>query len=242
MITIKGLECQVKDTKILKGINLTAKKGEIHAIMGKNGCGKSTLLHTLMGNPIYRVKSGSIHLKSTDITKAETDDRSKLGLFMSFQTPYEFFETTTIEILTRMWAKATDNDADPNHFVSANKKVLENLMITREMLNRDFNVGFSGGERKRLEVLQMLILKPSVLLLDEVDTGLDIDSIILIGNALKDYQKKHKATVLIVTHLSTFLKYLIPNKVHVIKDGVVAKTGSKKLAEQIVEKGYSFIK
>jgi len=242
MIKITGLECQIKKTQILKGIDLTAKKGEIHAIMGKNGCGKSTLLHTLMGNPIYKVNNGSVALNSNDITRAEADDRSKLGMFMSFQTPYEFLETTTLEILTRMWAKATGKDAKASDFVNANKKVLEELMITDEMLNRDFNVGFSGGERKRLEVLQMLILKPSILLLDEVDTGLDIDSIILIGNALKDYQKKNKATVLIVTHLSTFLKYLVPNKVHVIRDGVIVKTGSKKLAEQIVEKGYSFIK
>ena len=242
MIHIKGLKCQIKDKNILNGINLKAKEGEIHAIMGKNGCGKSTLLHTLMGNPIYKVKEGSISFMSDDITRSEADDRSKLGIFMSFQTPYEFLETTTMEILTRMWAKKTNSEATPNQFVSANKKVLDDLMITKEMLNRDFNVGFSGGERKRLEVLQMMILEPKVLLLDEVDTGLDIDSIILIGNALKNYQKKHNATVLIVTHLSIFLKYLIPNKVHVIRDGVVIKTGNKKLAEQIVEKGYSFIK
>lgn len=242
MLEIKDLHTNVKKEAILNGVNLKINEGEIHAIMGKNGCGKSTLLNTIMGSEVYQVKSGKILFDGVEIQKMEANLRAKLGMFLTFQTPYEFFETSTIDILTRIWNITQKTKGTPKDFHKANKALLELLNIDDEMLMREFNVGFSGGERKRLEVLQLLLIEPKVILLDEIDTGLDIDSIIAIGNTLKKYQKDNNATVIIVTHLSTFLKFLKPDKVHVMRDGVVVKSGTNALATKISEVGYSFIK
>lgn len=242
MITIKGLKCHIKKNEILKGLDLTIKSGETHVIMGKNGCGKSTLLHTLMGNPSFKVTEGEMCIQKVDITRKEPHLRAGLGMFLSFQSPYEFFETTTLEILTRIWNKKNNFVKNTDDFISSNSKLLKSLMIDDKMLNREFNVGFSGGERKRLEVLQMMLIQPKIVLLDEIDTGLDIDSIISIGNTLKEYQKKNKCTMIIVTHLANFLKYIPPNKVHVMNDGKIVKSGKKDLADKINNEGYSFIK
>ena len=241
MLNIKNLHTSINKQSILKGVNLSVGKGEIHAIMGKNGCGKSTLLNTIMGSEIYKVKKGLISFEDTDITGMEANERANLGIFLSFQTPYEFFEARTVDILTRVWNINKSEKGSNDDFYEANKELIEVLDISKDMLMREFNVGFSGGERKRLEMLQLLLIEPSLILLDEIDTGLDVDSVIAIGQTLKAYQEKHNATILIVTHLSTFLKYLEPTKVHVMNDGVVVKTGDKTLVDLITEKGYSNI-
>lgn len=240
MLEIKDLHTSVKKEAILKGVDLTIGDGEVHAIMGKNGCGKSTLLSTIMGSEVYKAK-GSILFDGNEIVKLDANLRAKLGIFLTFQTPYEFFEARTIDILTRVWNINKKTNGSPEEFHEAHKDLLESLDIDTEMLNREFNVGFSGGQRKRLEVLQLLLIEPKLILLDEIDTGLDVDSVIAIGKTLAKYQKEKKATVLIVTHLSTFLKYLAPDKVHVIDDGKVVKSGDGSLAKKITEEGYSFI-
>lgn len=241
MLKIENLHTNVKNEPILKGVNLEVGEGEVHAIMGKNGCGKSTLLSTIMGSEIYTVKGGNITLDGVNITKSEANERANLGLFLTFQTPYEFFEIRTVDILTRIWNTKHVENLSQDEFVATNKELLDLLEIDNEMLKRDFNVGFSGGERKRLEIMQLLLIEPKVILLDEIDTGLDVDSVITIGKALAKYQKEKNATVIIVTHLSTFLNYVTPNKVHVMSDGIVVKTGDGDLAKQITEHGYSII-
>lgn len=241
MLVIENLKSNIGKTEILKGVNLKVNSGEIHAIMGTNGCGKSTLLHTIMGNQIYKLTNGEVYLGGEKITKLEPNYRANLGMFLSFQSPYEFFETSTINILTLIWNTKAKKKGNTDDFLRENKQLLNNLKISDEMLSRDFNVGFSGGERKRLEVLQLLLLQPSLVLLDEIDTGLDIDSIISIGNTLKKYQKKNKATFIVVTHLTSFLDYLVPKKVHIMHDGIIVKTGTKSLATKISKVGYSFI-
>ena len=242
MLKIKNLHTSIKDKEILKGINLEVTEGEVHAIMGKNGCGKSTLLNTIMGSEMYKLDSGTIQLFDEEIQTLDANLRAKLGIFLSFQTPYEFFEARTIDILTRVWNINKETKGSPEDFFNTHTELLELLDISLDMLNREFNVGFSGGERKRLEVLQLLLIEPSLVLLDEIDTGLDIDSVIAIGRTLAKYQKDKKATVIIVTHLSTFLKYLTPDKVHVIDDGIIIKSGDNSLATKITEEGYSFLK
>lgn len=241
MLKLSNLKVSVKKEAILNGVNLEVNQGEVHAIMGRNGCGKSTLLSTIMGNEVYSIKDGKIELGNIEIQDMDANLRANLGLFMTFQTPYDFFEVRTVDILTYIWNKKQTEKRTADDFVESNKQLLEDLNITNEMLHREFNVGFSGGERKRLEVAQLLLTNPSIILLDEIDTGLDIDSIITIGNTLKEYQKKKNATVLIVTHLLTFLKYLSPDKVHVMDEGVIVKTGKKDLAERISQEGYSFL-
>lgn len=240
MLKIKDLHTSVKKDNILKGIDLEIGQGEVHAIMGKNGCGKSTLLSTIMGSEVYDAK-GSIVFNGEEIVSLDANLRAKLGIFLTFQTPYEFFEARTIDILTRVWNINKKTKGSPEDFYKVNKDLLEMLDIDMDMLKRDFNVGFSGGQRKRLEVLQLLLIEPKLILLDEIDTGLDVDSVIAIGKTLAKYQKDKKATVLIVTHLSTFLKYLTPDKVHVIDEGKVVKSGDGTLAKKITEEGYSFI-
>lgn len=242
MLSINNLHISIGKEVILKGVNLEVGEGEVHAIMGKNGCGKSTLLNTIMGSDIYKLTKGTISVFGHEIQKLEANDRAKLGIFLTFQSPYDFFEARTIDILTRVWNINKETKGSPDEFYKENKELLTLLDITDEMLHREFNVGFSGGERKRLEVFQLLLVEPKLILLDEIDTGLDIDSVITIGNTLADYQKKYNATVIIVTHLSTFLKYLTPNVVHVMDDGVVIKSGDNSLATRITEEGYSFLK
>jgi len=240
MLSIKNLHTSVKKEAILKGIDLEVGGGEVHAIMGKNGCGKSTLLSSIMGSEIYKTK-GSIVFNGDEIQNMDTTLRARQGIFLTFQTPYEFFEARTIDILTRVWNINKKTKGTPEEFYEAHKDLLTLLDIDMEMLKREFNVGFSGGQRKRLEVLQLLLTEPKLILLDEIDTGLDVDSVIAIGKTLAKYQKEKNATVLIVTHLSTFLKYLAPDKVHVIDDGKVVKSGDGTLAKKITEEGYSFI-
>lgn len=242
MLKINDLHTSIKKKPILKGINLEVGDGEVHAIMGRNGCGKSTLLNTIMGSEIYRLNTGTIVFNGEEVQELDANIRAKMGMFLSFQTPYEFFEARTIDILTRVWNINKETKGTLDDFHEAHTELFELLDISDEMLKRDFNVGFSGGERKRLEVFQLLLIEPKLILLDEIDTGLDVDSIIAIGRTLAKYQKEKKATVLIVTHLSTFLKYLAPDKVHVIDDGVVVKTGDGTLATKITEEGYSFLK
>lgn len=241
MLEIKNLHTSIKNKRILKGIDLKINNGEVHAIMGKNGCGKSTLLNTIMGSDIYKLVDGSITYNGSEIQNLEANVRANLGIFLTFQSPYDFFEARTIDILTRVWNINKSNKGTVDDFYEKHTELLDLLDINSDMLKREFNVGFSGGERKRLEVLQLLLVKPKLILLDEIDTGLDIDSVIAIGNTLAKYQKENNATVIIVTHLSTFLKYLRPDKVHVIDDGMVVKSGDNSLATKITEEGYSFI-
>lgn len=234
MVKVEELTAQAGRTKILHGVSLDVKAGGICCVMGKNGSGKSTLLNSLMGHPAYRVDASVIDVLGKSIKERTATEKSNLGMFQSFQSPPDFPEITGFECLEMI----TENMTKPPSTQKLNR-FKKDLMITDEMLARPLNVGFSGGERKRMEILQMLVCNPKVVLLDEIDTGLDVDSMILIGNTIRGYVKKSKATVLIVTHYFRFLEYIPPTQVVVLDKGAVVATGSGKLAEQIDKNGYS---
>lgn len=241
MLEIKGLRGGLKNQTILNGIDLKFEEGTTHAIMGRNGSGKSTLLSVIMGSEVYQ-SSGSVKHDGEEILGLDADKIANRGIFLSFQTPHEFDEITTIAYLKLLWEKSNGFEGKTNNeFKEANKDILESLFISDEMLERKLNVGFSGGEKKRVEVLQLLLIKPKVILLDEIDTGLDVDSVLSIAKTIAKYQADTKATIIIVTHLSTFLKHVVPDEVHVIEDGKVAKTGDASLAEKITNEGYKSI-
>lgn len=241
MLKIKNLKGGLKDLEILKGINLEFEAGKTYAIMGRNGSGKSTLLSIIMGSEIYQA-DGSITHNGEQVLGIGAENIAKRGIFLSFQSPLEFDEITTIDYLKMLWEKTEGLEGQSDDdFIKANKDLLDSLDITEKMLKRNLNVGFSGGERKRVEVLQLLLIKPKVVLLDEIDTGLDVDSVLSIAKTIAKYQEETDATIIIVTHLSTFLKHVVPDGVHVIEGGLVAKSGDASLAEKITNEGYKSI-
>jgi len=241
MLKIKQLKGGLKDQEILKGIDLEFKEGTTHAIMGRNGSGKSTLLSVIMGSEVYE-SEGSILHGDKEILGLGAENIAQLGIFLSFQSPHEFNEISTIDYLKRLWEKSEGLEKQTKEaFYIANEEMFESLDITKDMLERKLNVGFSGGERKRVEVLQLLLIKPKVILLDEIDTGLDVDSVLSIAKTIAKYQAETKATIVIVTHLSTFLKHVVPDEVHIIEAGEVVKTGDASLADKITNEGYKSV-
>lgn len=249
MLELKNLTASVKNKEILSGLSLKIQKGETHVIMGQNGCGKSTTLATIMGDENFSVKPKSIFLGGVDITGMDTIERSKRGIFLAFQSPFELPEMKTIDYLIYLFCSvcqipmtafgAEVNPEIKKTFLETYRLYIDKLGITNEMMEREFNVGFSGGEKKKMEVLQMLICNPKVAMLDEIDTGLDVDSIIRIGEVLGEYIEKRKDMIMIiVTHYSRFIKNIRTDYVHIIRDGKILKTGTKDLAFEIEEKGY----
>lgn len=239
MITVKDLSVNVGRKPILDSISLEIPTGKIACIMGINGCGKSTLLNTLMGHPAYKIKGGSIMVGGSDFTKLDADQKNLRGLFMSYQNPSDFPEITGWECLQMIHEAHYNELLELDKLTITYDKELKLLRLTDEMLKRPFNSGFSGGEKKRMEIIQLLICKPSTILLDEIDTGLDVDSMIMVGRALEEYVTKTKATVALVTHYFRFLEYLKPEIVFILEDGKVARTGGYELAQQIDKHGYT---
>lgn len=246
VIHIKDLGVNVGRKNILNNISLDIEKGSINAIMGVNGSGKSTLLNAIFGQPAYKITGGSILYfkdnKTMDLQTMSPEERSKNGLFISYQTPPDFLDMTGIECLLLMDKAHSGKEISEGEFYIKYNEELKLLGITPEMLERPMNVGFSGGERKRMEVLQLCVCKPETVLLDEIDTGLDIDNLILIGNTLKNYVEKNKCTVMIVTHYLRFLDYLKPSKVFVIDNGKILCEGGYDVAVTIDQKGYGSLK
>ena len=223
---------------ILKGLNLIINKGETHVIMGPNGSGKSTLAFTCFNSPKYIKTSGTINFLGEDITDRKTNEISKLGLFMSFQKP-EMIPGVTVANLIKTVKKAKTNEKiDLPEFYKEMNSNLEKLGLNKEYAHRDFNLGFSGGEQKKNEMLQLLMINPKLAILDETDSGLDVDAIKTVSKALSIYKNKDNA-ILIITHSTKILEYLDVDKVHVLIDGKIVDTGDKSLAKLIDEKGYS---
>ena len=245
MLTIRNLHAGIEDKKILNGINLEIKAGEVHAIMGPNGSGKSTLASVLAGRENYEVIEGSVEFLGKDLLELSPEERAGEGLFLAFQYPVEipgltttnFIKTAVNEIRKYRGQESLDAVA----FLKLMKEKMALMNIDQSLLSRSLNEGFSGGEKKRNEIFQMAMLQPKLAILDETDSGLDIDAIRIVANGVNKLKNKDNA-VLVVTHYQRLLDYIIPDFVHVLYNGRIVKTGTKELALELEEKGYDFIK
>ena len=238
LLEIKDLYVSSVDEKeILKGLNLKIKKNEVHVIMGPNGAGKSTLANIIMGNPEYKKTSGDIFFEGENISNLKTDERAKKGIFMSFQTPEEIPGITVQNFIK---SAKVEKSGNPVKIFEFKKKIQENmdaLDMDKEYLMRDLNVGFSGGEKKKNEILQMLMLEPKLVILDETDSGLDVDAVKTVSRGINMFNNEENA-VLIITHGTKILEKLKIDYVHVLVDGKIIKTGDETLAKEIEKNGY----
>jgi len=245
MLKIENLQARIEEKEILKGINLDIKPGEIHAIMGPNGSGKSTLASVLAGRTDYEVTGGSVSFMGKDLLELSPEDRSREGLFLAFQYPVEIPGVSTTNFI-----KSAVNEKrkylgqeplDAVQFLKTMKEKMKLVEIDQSLLSRSLNEGFSGGEKKRNEIFQMAMLEPKLAILDETDSGLDIDALRIVANGVNQLRNEGNA-FLIVTHYQRLLDYIVPDFVHVLYNGRIVKSGTKELAFELEEKGYDFIK
>ena len=241
LLKIDNLHASIGEEKILNGFSLEINAGETHAIMGPNGSGKSTLSYVLSGKDDYDVTEGSIHLKSKNISGLEADERSKLGMFLAFQYPIELPGVTGMTFLrTIINSSRLANNLPELEGIEIIKMIREkaaNLEISQEMLKRFVNVGFSGGEKKRFEILQMSLLNPSIAILDETDSGLDVDALRIVGNGVTELKSKDRG-MLVITHYQRLLDHIIPDFVHIMVKGKILESGGPELAKVVEKEGY----
>jgi len=245
MLSIKNLQAGIEGKKILKGLNLDVRPGEVHAIMGPNGSGKSTLASVLAGRENYEVLGGSVEFMGKDLLELSPEARAGEGIFLAFQYPIEIPGLTTTNFI-----KTAVNEVrkyrgqepyDAVQFLKLMKEKMAMVEISQSLLSRSLNEGFSGGEKKRNEIFQMAMLEPKLAILDETDSGLDIDAIRIVANGVNKLRNKDNA-VLVVTHYQRLLDYIVPDFVHVLYKGRIVKSGTKELALELEERGYDFIK
>lgn len=241
LLEIKDLHVNVGEKEILKGLNLNIKKGEIHVIMGPNGAGKSTLANVILNNPEYTKTNGTVEFEEENINNLSTDQIAKKGIFMSFQLPEEIPGISTMNFLKYAKNKITEKPVKIFEFKDTVKKYVEELNMNPKLIERNLNVGFSGGEKKKNEIMQMLVLNPKLAILDETDSGLDVDAIRTVSKGIEMYKNNENA-VLIITHNTKILNHLKVDYVHVLVNGKIVKTSTAKLAEEIEEEGYSKFK
>ncbi len=236
-LKIKDLTVSVENKTILKNFNLEIKSGEIHAIMGPNGTGKSTLSKVIMGDSNYKVEKGNIYFDDKEINNMPTDERARLGLFLGYQMPPEIEGVSNADFL-----RAAIHNKDENFklydFIKKINTNVEQLSMDKQMIHRGINEGFSGGERKKNEILQMYMLEPNTIILDEIDSGLDVDSLRVVGENVMKYYEKEKPAILLITHYQRLLDYIKPDYVHIMKEGAIVKTGDKNLVSEIEKYGY----
>ncbi|MGD1946447.1 MAG: Fe-S cluster assembly ATPase SufC [Croceivirga sp.] len=245
MLKIKDLHASIEDKKILKGINLSVNPGEVHAIMGPNGSGKSTLASVIAGKEDFEVKKGSIALEGEDLEDLAPEERAHNGIFLSFQYPVEIPGVTVTNFMKTAINESRKaqglEDMPANEMLKLIREKSEMLEIDRKFLSRSLNEGFSGGEKKRNEIFQMAMMEPKLAILDETDSGLDIDALRIVANGVNKLRNKDNAIV-VITHYQRLLEYIVPDYVHVLHDGKIVKSGGKELALELEEKGYDWIK
>ncbi len=237
MLKIENLHADVEGQKILKGLNLDVKPGEIHALMGPNGAGKSTLAKVLAGHPAYEVTSGVMQFLDQDILEMEPEERAHLGLFMSFQYPLEIAGVSNFQFLFHAYNAGRENPVSEEVFTDIVQKCAEQMQIKPTFLERDLNSGFSGGEKKRNEILQLAVLDPKLAILDETDSGLDIDAMRIVADGVKNWMQPDKSLILI-THYQRLLDYIKPDHVHVVQDGQIVRSSGPELALELEKQGY----
>ena len=244
ILEIKNAELSINNKKILKGLSLNVNEGETHAIMGPNGSGKSTLSYMLAGRDGYELDNGSITFDNTDLTQLSPDERSNLGLFLAFQYPVELPGVSSTNFLREIFNSRKkylgENELSHLDFIKHLRKIAENLSIKDEMLKRYVNFGFSGGEKKRFEILQMALLNPKISVLDETDSGLDVDALKIVSEGVNNLKDKKNAVV-VITHYQRLLDYIKPDIVHIMSDGKIIKSGDADLALYVEKNGYSEI-
>jgi Fe-S cluster assembly ATP-binding protein len=237
-LTIENLHASINGEQILKGINLEFEKGKVHVLMGPNGSGKSTLANVLMGNPKYQIDSGKIILDGEDITEISPTERAKKGLFLSFQYPSEITGVTMSNFLRTAWNSVKEEKLNVIDFHKKLKEKMEKLGIDKTFTRRYINEGFSGGEKKRAEILQLLTLEPKYAILDETDSGLDVNSIEIVGEAVNGIRDEERG-IMVITHYYRILNHITPDVASIMIDGKIVKTGGKELAEEIEKNGFT---
>ena len=245
MLKIENLHVSIKGKEILKGVNLEVKKGEVHAIMGPNGTGKSTLASVVAGKEIFDVTAGTITYKGKNLLEMPIEDRAREGIFIGFQYPVEIpgvsitnFMKTALEEIRRYRGLHPLTEIEFRKMMKEKEKIVE---LTEKLSNRSVNEGFSGGEKKRNEIFQMAMLEPELAILDETDSGLDIDALRIVANGVNQLKSPDNASI-VITHYQRLLDYIVPDFVHVLFDGTIVKSGPKELALELEEKGYDWIK
>jgi Fe-S cluster assembly ATP-binding protein len=245
MLEIKNLRVSINGNEILKGINLTINAGEIHAIMGPNGSGKSTLAQVLAGREEYEVTEGEVLYNGENLLELSAEDRARKGIFLAFQYPVEIPGVSNVNLLKTAVNEIrkfhNEEELDAIDFLNLIKDKMKLVELDESFLKRSVNEGFSGGEKKRNEIFQMAVLNPKLAILDETDSGLDIDALKVVANGVNKLKSKENATI-VVTHYQRLLDYIIPDFVHVLYDGQIVKSGGKELAFKLEEKGYDWIK
>ena len=242
-LEIKNLHVSIEDKEILKGVNLTINTGEVHAIMGPNGTGKSTLSSAIMGHPSYEVTQGEVLLDGVNILELEVDERAKAGLFLAMQYPSEITGVTNADFMRSAINAKREEGQEINlmQFIKKLDKQMDFLDIDKDMAQRYLNEGFSGGEKKRNEILQLMMLEPKFAILDEIDSGLDIDALKVVSKGINEMRGEDFGA-LMITHYQRLLNYITPDKVHVMYGGKVVKSGGPELAKRLEEEGYEWVK
>lgn len=240
-LNINKLCVEVDNKLILDNFCLEINPGEIHAIMGPNGTGKSTLAKVIMGDANYKILSGKILYNNKDITNMPIDERAKLGIFLGMQMPLEVEGVTNADFLRTACSLKKGNEFSLMPFIKEMDNTIKRLHMDKTMIHRGVNQGFSGGERKKNEILQMYMLKPTMIMLDEIDSGLDVDSLKIVGENVMDYYKENRSGMMVITHYQRLLDYIIPTHVHIMKNGKIVKSGDSSLVKLIEEVGYENI-
>ncbi len=245
MLEIKNLKVSVEDKQILKGVNLEVNAGEIHAIMGPNGSGKSTLANIIAGRDGYEIDSGEIIYEGKDLTEMAPEIRAREGIFLAFQYPVEIPGVNNIYLLKAALNALRTHRGEPEldaiEFMALVKERMQVVKMNEDLLSRAVNEGFSGGEKKRNEIFQMAVLEPKLAILDETDSGLDIDALKIVAKGINSLRSEDRA-IIIVTHYQRLLDYIVPDHVHVLSDGKIIKSGGKDLALELEEKGYDWVR
>ena len=239
LLSVRGLRAAAEDKEILKGVDLTIAPGEIHVIMGPNGAGKSTLAAVLMGNPNYTVTGGTVLFRGKDLLEQPVSQRAKNGLFLSFQNPVEVPGISMENFIRSALDQRSEDKVRPWVFHKEVQRVLKALDMDESYAERDLNVGFSGGEKKKAEILQLLLLKPTLAILDETDSGLDVDAVQTVSRGIEEFRKDKDAALLIITHNAAILSALHVDRVHVLVDGRIAAEGGPELIGEIERSGFA---